>query len=362
MSEIIYFKDDFWFLLPAKIGGEAISWANASWELELSTAGNNIYKASHTSKGDKNVSITTDGSAKIEVKSHKLEVGELWCLLKLFTNEGTKRHIFSSGIYLSAEQPAEQEEPITLLIDDRNAVDLTAVTADVEYTSQEGVIEVPTDLQPINFRRSFSFTIYLKIGNTILDASTANWRAIFTTTGTNYYECYKKNDKLKNCSINEDGSIRVLVEHHDLEVGALWCEIGIIESLEDFEEGRRDNTVRVPTGLELVSGYDDIGVDLDLDIVMPYVYVDAYDLAKNAGFVGTREDYIDSLVNLKNYIDAGNIGGGSGGGNTGGGFDASSMWEELRKKATNSNQVIHESHLPDDLLKKSDLMWKTIRE
>lgn len=83
------------------------------------------------------------------------------------------------------------------------------------------------------------------------------------------------------------------------------------------------------------------------------------------------EDTIISKYNVasEKAISAGGkdttqSGGGSGdnGGSTGGSFDASSMWEELRKKATNSNQVIHESHLPDDLLRKSDLMWKTIRE
>lgn len=333
MSNIYYFKKDFNISLPKEIDNEIIDWKELSWEIELSTAGNNIYKASHTADHSENVRFDDD-TAIIEVRNHRLEVGEVYCRL-IFREEEQKNKfvIFPSGIYLTGTDGQD-------------------LSVTVEYDSQEGEINVPTDLQPINYKRSFSFTMYLKVGNNVIEGDAANWSAVFTTTGANYYECYHRNGILKNCVLEEDGSIRVLFEEHDLEVGVLWCEIGIINDDEDFVNGRRDNVVRVPTGLELVSGYDDIGIDLDLDIVMPYVYVDAYIMAKNAGFTGTREEYIESLVNLKDYIDKGGSMGG-GGSSGSGGLDVNQLWAELRKK--DNSKVIDDSHISVNIARSKDM-------
>ena len=377
-TNIYYFKDNFSITLPKNIGEEDIKWKELSWELELTTAGNNIYKVAPKGNNSNNIIFADDGVI-VEVVNHNLEVGEVWCMLRLNVEKDVKRYVFAAGIYLSGDNGYSTEDNQQIIVDTSNVIKPDIVSAVLEYDKEEGEINVPTNIQPINYRRSFSVTLYLKVGDTLLSGTSANWRAIFTTVGSKYYECYHRNGRLKNCVINDDGSIRILFENHELEVGVLWCEIGIISDDEEFKECRRDNLVRVPTGLELVSGYDDIGIDLDLDIVMPYVYVDAYTMAKNAGFTGTREEYIESLVNLKEYIDKGNTGGGG----TGGGMSVSQMWAELAKKATSTSQIIDDSHIPSsvaritdlpdmtkyvekgdmgDFLTKDDLKWKNITD
>ena len=73
------------------------------------------------------------------------------------------------------------------------------------------------------------------------------------------------------------------------------------------------------------------------------------------------------------FVSAGGVStdGTEGGEGTGGGLSVTQMWAELAQKATSTSQIIHDSHIPDtvmrktdmgDFLTKEDLMWKNITD
>ena len=48
----------------------------------------------------------------------------------------------------------------------------------------------------------------------------------------------------------------------------------------------------------LVPDGGDAPSELDVQVLLPYVYIDAYEIAKRYGYEGTAEDYVDILKNL----------------------------------------------------------------
>lgn len=155
-------------------------------------------------------------------------------------------------------------------------------------------------MRRINYRSDFRFVLSLKNGNVDLSQS-PYWKAVLTTTGTNSYEVSRNGDKFKNCEIDELGKLQVIVENHKLEVGELSIEVTLFIPSTDYSDGIELEPVREKTGIMLVPDGGDAPSELDVQVLMPYVYIDAYEIAKRYGYEGTAEDYIDILKNLGIY-------------------------------------------------------------
>ena len=155
-------------------------------------------------------------------------------------------------------------------------------------------------MRRINYRSDFRFVLSLKNGN--IDLSQAPyWKAVLTTTGTNSYEVSRNGDNFKHCEIDELGKLQVIVENHRLEVGELSIEVALFIPGTDYSDGIELEPVREKTGIMLVPDGGDVATDLDVQVLFPYVYVDAYEIAKRYGYEGTAEEYIDILKNLGIY-------------------------------------------------------------
>lgn len=155
-------------------------------------------------------------------------------------------------------------------------------------------------MRRINYRSDFRFALSLRNGNVDLSQS-PYWKAVLTTTGTNIYEVSRNGDKFKNCEIDELGKLQVIVDNHKLEVGELSIEVTLFIPSTDYSDGIELEPVREKTGIMLVPDGGDAPSELDVQVLLPYVYIDAYEIAKRYGYEGTAEDYIDILKNLGIY-------------------------------------------------------------
>lgn len=155
-------------------------------------------------------------------------------------------------------------------------------------------------MRRINYRSDFRFALSLRNGNVDLSQSPC-WKAVLTTTGTNSYEVSRNGDEFKNCEIDELGKLQVIVENHKLEVGELSIEVTLFIPSTDYSDGIELEPVREKTGIMLVPDGGDAPSELDVQVLLPYVYIDAYEIAKRYGYEGTAEDYIDVLKNLGIY-------------------------------------------------------------
>ena len=155
-------------------------------------------------------------------------------------------------------------------------------------------------MRRINYRSDFRFALSLRNGNVALSQSPYR-KAVLTTTGTNSYEVSRNGDEFKNCEIDELGKLQVIVDNHKLEVGELSIEVTLFIPSTDYSDGIELDPVREKTGIMLVPDGGDAPSELDVQVLLPYVYIDAYEIAKRYGYEGTAEDYIDILKNLGIY-------------------------------------------------------------
>ena len=116
--------------------------------------------------------------------------------------------------------------------------------------------------------------------------------------GMKPYVFSKKGAYLTNC-INDKGRIHVVVDNHELPAGRLILVLTSYIPNPLYPDGSKKITDEYPLNIELVEGRGDTCVsNIDVEAILPFAYITAYELAKSKGYKGTEEEFIEDMATV----------------------------------------------------------------
>lgn len=123
-----------------------------------------------------------------------------------------------------------------------------------------------------------------------------DFKALFYTPGNkaNAYTASCIGGECTNC-YNDNGVIHVVFDNHRMGVGQLKVEFTMSVADARYPDGHKDTVSPYSLDLELVLGKSDDIDDSEIEFIVPYAVIDAYDMAVSSGYTGTREEYITGL-------------------------------------------------------------------
>ncbi len=141
---------------------------------------------------------------------------------------------------------------------------------------------------PERFFPDYDFTGVLSCGR----------RFVFSRRGERYVNCRREGDGL-----------RVICDNHELGPGTVALKI--MAELPDgiYGDGYRRVVSDEPTPIILVRGRGDEPSKIDIALTVPFIFRSAYDMAVDAGFEGTEEEFgratamIPAAVDMLNRIE-----------------------------------------------------------
>lgn len=101
--------------------------------------------------------------------------------------------------------------------------------------------------------------------------------------------------KLTNC-YNDNGVIHVVCDNHGLLAGQVYVEFHANVPNGIYPDGKELTVTPSPIGIELVADAGDTPTEIDVDVVMPIIYRDAYALAVASGYTGSYQEYVDFIL------------------------------------------------------------------
>lgn len=154
-------------------------------------------------------------------------------------------------------------------------------------------------MRRINYKSDFDFILRLEDCNgDAVGFPACDWTArLYTVSKANAYVASCIGGVCANC-FNDNGEIHVVVDGHRLGAGRLKVEFVFELPNRIYPDGSRREVTPVPLGIELVTGAGDCPTGIEVEAVVPYAVIDAYDMAREAGYAGTRDDYVAQLVQL----------------------------------------------------------------
>lgn len=124
----------------------------------------------------------------------------------------------------------------------------------------------------------------------------------FTASSSNGYVASCIYDKEGNASMrnlkNVDGKILVVFDNHRLMPGDLKVKMIVNLPDADFPDGKQKVVTPAETGINLWTKASDTTETEAVQLIVPYIFRSAYDLAKAHGFTGTEEEYYLSLAKV----------------------------------------------------------------
>lgn len=138
------------------------------------------------------------------------------------------------------------------------------------------------DGEPERFFPDYDFTGVLSSGR----------RFVFSRKGGRYVNCRREGD-----------SLRVVCDNHGLAPGGVWLKV--VAELPDgiYPDGFRREVSDGPAGIELVRGNGDSPTEMEVALTVPFVFRSAYDMAVDAGFEGTEEDFRRATAMMPEAVD-----------------------------------------------------------
>lgn len=163
----------------------------------------------------------------------------------------------------------------------------------------------------INYRNDFDFILTLKSKDgKVIGFPEYDFEGKITSEGrhgigrlTGYdlcrpYEFSKRGKILKNC-FDDNGKLHIVMNHHHLGPGRLMLEFVSYLPNPMYADGFRRVEHKEPLMIELVEHCGDSNLLVsDEEIIMPYVYKTAYDLAVAGGYEGSEADFEEALSKI----------------------------------------------------------------
>lgn len=148
----------------------------------------------------------------------------------------------------------------------------------------------------VNYQSDFDFILTLKDcrGNDI-GFPEYDWVAKFYTINKEkpYIASYIDGE-CTNC-YNDNGKIHIVLNEHGLMSGQLKVDFSINLPNGIYPDDGELIVAPLPLDIELIRGCSPCPCSSDIEVVIPYAVVDAYDMATANGFTGSREDFVDGL-------------------------------------------------------------------
>lgn len=138
------------------------------------------------------------------------------------------------------------------------------------------------DGEPERFFPDYDFTGVLSSGR----------RFLFSRKGGRYVNCRREGDGL-----------RVVCDNHGMAPGGVWLKV--VAELPDgiYPDGFRREVSNAPSGIELVRGSGDGPTEMEVALTVPFVFRSAYDMAVDAGFEGTEDDFRRATAMVPAAVD-----------------------------------------------------------
>ncbi len=138
------------------------------------------------------------------------------------------------------------------------------------------------DGEPERFFPDYDFTGVLSSGR----------RFLFSRKGGRYVNCRREGDGL-----------RVVCDNHGMAPGGVWLKV--VAELPDgiYPDGFRREVSNAPSGIELVRGSGDGPTEMEVALTVPFVFRSAYDMAVDAGFEGTEDDFRRATAMMPAAVD-----------------------------------------------------------
>lgn len=138
------------------------------------------------------------------------------------------------------------------------------------------------DGEPERFFPDYDFTGVLSSGR----------RFVFSRKGGRYVNCRREGDGL-----------RVVCDNHGMAPGGVWLKL--VAELPDgiYPDGFRREVSNAPSGIELVRGSGDGPTEMEVALTVPFVFRSAYDMAVDAGFEGTEDDFRRATAMMPAAVD-----------------------------------------------------------
>ena len=121
-----------------------------------------------------------------------------------------------------------------------------------------------------------------------------DWEIRFYTEAKNYfYIASFRKGIYTNCFPTEDGGMHFVFDNHRLGVGTLKWEPHFELPNDIYPDNIQDLFSKESLDIELVDGPGDCPTTAEIEIMVPFVYISAYDLAVRNGYKGTLEEYTE---------------------------------------------------------------------
>jgi hypothetical protein len=155
----------------------------------------------------------------------------------------------------------------------------------------------------INYQTDFEATL------TLLDASGKDigfpdydWRAEFyTTNSANRYIASYINGEYVNC-YNKDNKIVIVFDNHHLGTGDLNVKFFALLPNSDYPDESQQVVTPSALAVTLVRYVSELPTDTEVEVLLPMLYMTAYDEAVRNGYEGTKEEYYTALSILPSTL------------------------------------------------------------
>lgn len=151
-------------------------------------------------------------------------------------------------------------------------------------------------MRRVNYKSDFSVRLTpTDIDGNVQAIPDCDFDFVFTCGGREYV-CSRKGDEY--CRCRKDGDTLVCVfDNHGLLPGVMFVMTRFYSPNALFPDGAQLlTTAQRALSVELVSYDEDDATEFDAEVTMPYAIITAYQMAVNAGYTGTEQEWLDMMT------------------------------------------------------------------
>lgn len=168
-------------------------------------------------------------------------------------------------------------------------------------------------INKVNYKSDFDFTANFKAFGSggVVEIGFANydWEIMLTTDCNHFasggYVVSYKGGVCTNC-FNDGGKVHIVMNDHKLNVGQLQGTIKANIPNPIYPDGHQLLMHNVVLPFELVTDNGDEPTEVEVEILLPYLYDSAYRIAQQGGYKGSQEEYYQLASQLPNAVETAN--------------------------------------------------------
>jgi hypothetical protein len=168
-------------------------------------------------------------------------------------------------------------------------------------------------INKVNYKSDFDFTAVFKAfgqgGEVEIGFANYDWEIVLTT-GCNHfaskgYVVSYKGGVCTNC-FNDNSKVHIVMNDHKLGVGQIQGVVKANIPNPIYPDGYQLLMHNVVLPFELVTDNGDAPSEVEVEILLPYLYDSAYRIAVASGYKGTQEEYYQLASQLPNAVETAN--------------------------------------------------------